>query len=156
MMNPRHLLFVAAAGAALFAAGCSTPETRIRQNPEVFNRLSAEEQELIRQGRVGIGFDQEMVRLAVGDPDRVWNRTDAQGSTESWSYTTYESADGFPLFTGHFHRFYGPRYYSRWGAGYPYGYYPYYMSYPARREREVFKVVFKEGRVIAIEQQTRG
>jgi hypothetical protein len=151
-MNTRHLLCLVAAGAALFAAGCSTPETRIRQNPEVFNRLSASEQELIREGRVAIGFDQAMVRLAVGDPDRVWSRTDLEGATESWSYTAYESVDGFPLYTGYYHRFYGPRY-GPWGYGR--GFYPYYMSYPARREREVFKVVFKEGRVIAIEQESR-
>jgi hypothetical protein len=127
-------------------AGCSTPETRIRANPEAFNRLTPEEQNLIREGRVGIGFNAEMVRLAVGDPDRIWTRTDTEGATESWSYTTYETYDGFPLYRGFYHRYYGGWYNS---------YYPYYLSYPARRDREVFKVVFKEGRVVAIEQESR-
>lgn len=149
-MKPRHLLFLAAAGAALFSAGCSTPQTRIQQNPEVFNRLDPAEQELIRQGQVAIGFDQEMVQLALGDPDRVWRRTDTEGATESWSYTSYETADGFPLYRGFYHRYYG-RYYGHWHDPL----YPYYLSYPARREREVFKVVFKDGRVIAIEQESR-
>ena len=136
----------------LVLAGCSTPETRIAKNPEIFNRLTPEEQNLIREGKVAIGFDQEMVRLAVGEPDRIWTRTDAEGSSESWSYTTYETADGFPLYRGFYHRYYGG-----WGHPWGYGhtYYPYYLSYPSRRDREVFKVVFKEGRVISIEQETR-
>ena len=136
----------------LVLAGCSTPESRIAKNPEIFNRLTQEEQNLIREGKVAIGFDQEMVRLAVGEPDRIWTRTDAEGSSESWSYTTYETADGFPLYRGFYHRYYGG-----WGRpwGYGHAYYPYYLSYPSRRDREVFKVVFKEGRVISIEQETR-
>lgn len=145
-MKPRHLFTLFAGLIALFAAGCSTPETRIRANPELFNRLSPEEQNLIREGRVGIGFDQEMVRLAVGTPDRIWTRTDTEGATESWSYTTYETMDGFPLYRGFYHRYYGGWYDT---------YYPYYLAYPARRDREVFKVVFKEGRVVAIEQESR-
>ena len=147
MKHFRRILLCGAAVIALVGAGCSTPETRIRENPEIFNRLSTQEQELIRQGRVAIGFDQEMVKLAVGEPDRVWSRVDAEGATESWSYTTYESADGFPLYRGFYHR----HYYRGWGDPF----YPYYLSYPSRREREVFKVVFKEGRVISIEQESR-
>lgn len=150
-MTPRHLLFAAASALALLAAGCSTPETRIRDNPEIFNRLSPQEQDLIRQGRVGIGFDQDMVKLAVGEPDRIWTRTDAEGATESWSYTTYESADGFPLYRGFYHRYHFHHHYHGWGDPF----YPYYLSYPSRREREVFKVVFKDGRVTSIEQETR-
>jgi hypothetical protein len=151
-MKARHLLSFFAGCAALFFAGCSTPETRIRANPEIFNRLSVDEQNLIIQGQVAIGFDREMVRLAVGEPDRVWTRTDLEGATEAWSYTTYETYDGFPLYRGFYHRYYGGFY---GGLRHGYGHYPYYLSYPERRDREVFKVVFKEGRVIAIEQESR-
>jgi hypothetical protein len=157
-MKARHLLSLFAGCAALLLAGCSTPDTRIRANPEVFNRLSAEEQDLIREGRVAIGFDQEMVRLAVGDPDRVWTRTDQDGASESWSYTTYETHDGFPLYRGFYHRYYHPYYgglRSRYYGGFAHGYYPYYLSYPGRQDREVFKVLFKDGRVVAIEQESR-
>lgn len=146
-MTPRHLLLLAGSLFALLLGACSTPETRIRENPEAFNRLSPQDQELVRQGKVAIGFDQETVKLAVGEPDRIWTRTDAEGATESWSYTTYETADGFPLYRGFYHRYY----YRGWADPF----YPYYLSYPSRREREVFKVVFKEGRVISIEQESR-
>jgi hypothetical protein len=148
-MKVPRLLSLLVGCAALLAAGCSTPETRIRKNPEAFNRLSVEEQELIVQGKVAIGFDEEMVRLALGDPDRVWTRTDSEGVSEAWSYTTYETYDGAPLYRGWYHRYYGPYY------GWDRGYYPYYMSYPSRREREVLKVMFKDNRVISIEEESR-
>jgi len=128
---------------ALFA-GCSTPEARIQKNPEIFAKLSPSDQQLIREGKVGLGFSPDMVKLALGDPDRVFTRTDAQGTNESWSYTTYETDDGMLLYRGYYHRF--------WGWGDPL--FPYYMSYPTRRDREYLKVVFTDGKVSAIEQRT--
>jgi len=141
-MKTMFLFFIAAAVAVF--AGCSTPEARIKKNPEIFSRLSAPDQQLIREGKVAIGFTPEMVRLALGDPDRVSTRTDAAGVNESWSYTTYETDEGVILYRGYYHRFMG------WGDPF----FPYYMSYPSRREREYFKVVFAGGRVSAVEQQS--
>jgi hypothetical protein len=55
--------------------GCSTPESRIAKQPDLFNSLTPDQQQMIREGRVGIGFDMDMVKLALGDPDRVRERT---------------------------------------------------------------------------------
>ena len=140
----KKLSILLAAIGLLFAAGCATPAARIERNPEVFNKLAPSDQQLIREGKVAIGFTPEMVKLALGDPDRKFLRTDANGTSESWSYTTYEGPDGMLLYRGYYHRYYG------WGDPL----FPYYMSYPGRREREYFKVVFTEGRVSSIEQQT--
>ena len=128
--------------AALVLAGCSTPQTRINRNPEAFARLTPQQQELIKKGQIAIGFDQEMVQLALGEPDHIIARTDATGVSEIWSYTTYELPDGMPLYRGWYHRYYG------WGPGYPY-----YLSYPYRREYESLRVTFKGGRVITVEQR---
>ena len=77
-----------AAVLAVLAAGCaSTPEWRIARNPEFFAGLPAEVQDRIRQGQVDIGFTQEMVRLALGDPRRIHGRLTAEGETEIWTYT---------------------------------------------------------------------
>ena len=65
--------------ALCFCAGCATPQARINKNPEAFDRCTPQQQELIKQGKVGIGFDAGMVKLALGDPDRITIRTDASG-----------------------------------------------------------------------------
>jgi hypothetical protein len=127
----------------LLAAGCSTPESRIAKQPEVFNRLTPEQQQMIREGRVGVGFDMEMVKLALGDPDRIRERTDANGRSEIWSYVSYESTDGMLLYRGWYHR--------GWGSPY----YPYYLDVSSRRERSHDEVVFREGRVVSVEQERR-
>lgn len=128
----------------LFVAGCATPEARIKQNPDLFARLSPSEQQLIREGKVGVGFNPDMVKLALGDPDRVIVRTDASGTNETWSYTTYETDGGVLLYRGYYHR------YHRWGEPYPF-----YTTYPTRREHEYFRVIFTNGVVTAIEQDRR-
>jgi len=126
--------------------GCATPEARIQKNPEVFARLTSAQQELIKKGQAGVGFDQEMVQLALGEPDRIVARTDAQGTTEIWSYMIYDSNDGVLLYRGYYHRYYA------WGDPF----YPYYLSHSARRTREQLKVVFDAtGKVASIEQQRR-
>ncbi|HNC23280.1 MAG TPA: hypothetical protein PLU52_03675 [Opitutaceae bacterium] len=138
------LTLLALAGGLVLLAGCATPESRIARNPEAFARLTPEQQQLIKEGKVGIGFDQTMVRLAIGDPDRVRLRTDQHGQSEIWSYVTYEGDDGILLYRGYYHRYF-------------YGYgpvYPYYLAYPSRRVHEHFRVVFRDGKVTAIEQET--
>ncbi len=137
------LSFLVLAGGLVLLAGCATPETRIAKNPEAFARLTPEQQQLIKEGKVGIGFDQTMVRLAIGDPDRVRIRTDHNGQSEIWSYVTYEGDDGLLLYRGYYHRYF-------------YGYgpvYPYYLAYPGRRVHEHFRVVFRDGKVVAVEQE---
>jgi len=137
--NLRLVWLVAAV--ALGLAGCSTPDTRIKRAPELFARLTPEQQALVKEGRVGIGFDADAVRLAVGDPDRKWTRTDAAGVQEVWSYTNWENDRGQPLYTGWYHL--SPAYSQ-----------VYYMNYSARREREYFKVVFGvDGKVTVIEEE---
>jgi hypothetical protein len=123
--------------------GCSTPESRIAKQPDLFNRLTPEQQQMIREGRVGIGFDMDMVKLAIGDPDRVRDRTDASGHKEVWTYVNYEANDGVILYRGWYHR--------GWGSPF----YPYYMNVPSRRERSRDEVVFQNGRVVSVEQERR-
>jgi len=92
---------------------------------------------------VAIGFTQEMVKLSLGEPDKIYTRTDANGVSEAWSYTTYETEEGVMLYRGYYHRYWGDPLY-----------YPYYMGYSGRRDHEYLKVVFTEGRVSLIEKQT--
>lgn len=128
------------AAALVCFSGCETTETRIKANPQLFSQLTPDQQQAIREGRVGIGFTPDMVKLALGDPDRVRIRTDAHGRSEIWNYVTYEGADGVVLYTGWYHR------------GWHNPYYPYYLDTPYRRAHTRERVVFREGKVVAVEQ----
>ena len=143
-MKLSQMSWIVVVGLGLLVAGCSTPETRIKGNPMAFEQLTAEQQDLVREGRVGIGFGPEAVKLALGEPDRVWMRKDKSGESESWSYTVYETVNGAPLFRGNWHRYYCPS---------PLDY-PYYAGYGARKEREVMKVVFEDGAVSSVESES--
>ena len=143
MNTTRLLLGAAVLLATLGISGCSTPESRIRGNPAVFARLTPQQQDLIRKGQIAIGFDQEMVQLALGDPDHITTRTDASGVSEVWRYTTYESPDGIILYRGWYHRYY------YWGDPL----FPYYLDYPYRREHDQIRVTFKAGKVVSVEEQ---
>lgn len=129
----------------LVLAGCSTPDSRIRANTALFDNLAPEQQQLIREGRVALGFTPDMVYLAVGEPDRRWTRTDADGRSEVWSYTTYESDTGAYLYRGWYHRYYAHRDIL----------YPYYLDHGARKAREYFKVTFRNGSVVQMEEDQR-
>lgn len=139
MKSPFVLIFSLLLG-VLVTGGCASPDARIRRSPEVFARLAPEQQALVKEGKVGVGFEADAVRLAVGLPDRRWTRTDANGTSEVWSYTAWENDLGQPLYRGWYH---GYAAYSSL----------YYLNSPSRREREYFKVVFgPDGKVVSVEQ----
>jgi hypothetical protein len=138
-MKTIHLPIVGIA--LVLLAGCTTPETRIAANRTLYDSLPAKDQTLIQEGRIAVGFTPDMVKLALGEPDRVYTRTDKSGTSESWAYTAYRLGDGRLIYTGYYHSWYPRRY-------------PYYMDFPLD-DREVYertKVVFKGGVVDSIEE----
>lgn len=76
--------------ALLVAAGCTSPAARIRQNPAVFAGFPPEIQAQVRQGHIASGFSPAAVRMALGDPDRVYHRSTIHGTNEIWAYTSFE------------------------------------------------------------------
>ncbi len=73
----------------MLVAGCSTPASRIHKNQTVFDALPAATRENLRQGRVAIGYDTNMVYIALGRPDRIYHRTTEEDSITIWQYTGY-------------------------------------------------------------------
>lgn len=65
-------------------------QMRIRDNQELFNTFSTENQEKIQAGQIDIGFSQDMVNMAWGAPDRIYMRTTAAGTATVWSYTIFQ------------------------------------------------------------------
>ena len=89
MKNPHPIRGMLAIVSLLAVVGCATPESRIRKNPELFDRLAPEVQAEVRLGRIDIGFPSDAVLLALGQPERKYTRRAAAGKTlEVWSYTS--------------------------------------------------------------------
>lgn len=135
----------ATALAAVGLVGCSTTATRIRKNPEAFAQLTPEQQTMVKAGHVGLGFNMDAVKLALGDPDRVTTTISNDGQTTVWHYISYE-ADGHLLFTGYYHSWH-----RWWGPAYPY-----YLDYPNRHVHDRFRVEFKGNRVSSLTAELPG
>ncbi|MBI5201132.1 MAG: hypothetical protein HY925_06070 [Elusimicrobia bacterium] len=75
-----------AALAVMLLFSCSSPEKRIQKRPEVFAAFPAQAQEKIRRGEVELGFSPEMVRMALGPPDRRYERRAGAGRELVWGY----------------------------------------------------------------------
>jgi hypothetical protein len=105
----RRVLSLGMAAIAAILTSCSTTESRISEHPEVYNTLSQRDQALVTQGKIRSGMSADAVWLAWGSPQRKIAGNMRGKETETWLYTTYETAHGYG---------YGP-------YAYPYGY-PYY------------------------------
>lgn len=87
--------------AALFVlSGCSTPQKRARNYPELMAALSPEEREMVEAGEVQVGFSEEMVLVALGEPDRRFTQRSASGEREIWVYYTARRPTGVSLGVG--------------------------------------------------------
>ncbi|HPJ56536.1 MAG TPA: hypothetical protein PLJ99_06275 [Kiritimatiellia bacterium] len=77
----------AAAALLLLLAGCATtPARRIQQNQELFDSLPVADQARIRGGQITLGYTPDMVRIALGDPQRRLVRRSAGAETDVWLY----------------------------------------------------------------------
>jgi hypothetical protein len=74
------------AAVAVFAAGCSTVDSRIAKNREAFNSWPPAVQDKVVVGQIDLGFTTDQVAVALGQPDRVFTRTTADGTSQVWTY----------------------------------------------------------------------
>lgn len=150
-MKTRLLISLAALGALLFAAGCQTVETRIREKPDVFAKLDPKTQDQIRQGIIDIGYTEDMVYLALGKPDEKRESINEKGRSIVWIYKTYyERYEGTHM-VGYYRQVYwDPRI-----RGYRLYYEPVLREVYQPVSEERIRVVFENGKATVIEQ-TRG
>jgi hypothetical protein len=103
----RRVSFVARAlGIAawgLVLSSCATIETRISQHPEMYQRLSAQDQALVSQGQIRRGMTMDAVWLAWGTPDEKIPDSMDNRPTETWIYLRYQTPPSYG----------GPYYYGR-------------------------------------------
>jgi hypothetical protein len=144
------ILFGFLALLASFLAGCSTVESRIQSNPQLYGSLSPTDQALVRQGQIRQGMSKAAVFLAWDNPDRIRAGYRLGHPFEAWVYTTtrttllpdyyyYPGFYRFGYFRGglwrHHHHFYSFGLYS-----YPFDPYPDIVSYEVP-----YKIVYFEG-----------
>lgn len=84
----------------LVAGGCSTVDSRIAKNRDLFNSWPSAVQEKIVVGQIDLGFTPDQVRVALGEPDRVFTRTTVDGTSEVWSYRDRGPRIGFGVGLG--------------------------------------------------------
>lgn len=97
-MNKYCLTLYLLLGAMIGLAGCaSTKSQRISQNEALFNTYTPTERKLIRTGEVAVGFDQDMVRMALGDPSREATVDTAGGKQIVWEYSQLKPSLGIGL-----------------------------------------------------------
>ena len=133
----------------LVLSGCSTPESRIARNPEVFAQLSPQQQLLVKAGQVGVGFDMAAVKLALGEPDRITVRTEAHGQTQTWHYVETAYYDGGYIYAGGYWGRHGYRY--RYGVGA--GVYDPFPQVTVMRSFDRFRIDFVNNKVVGISEE---
>src|SRR4051812_8655355 len=82
-------LALAAFTAAFYFSGCDTFRTRAAEKSEVYNALSPGEQRRLERGKINVGDTQDMVYIALGNPEEKRNVTTAGGDQTVWIYRTY-------------------------------------------------------------------
>jgi len=80
----RIITGLAAVVVVLLFLGCATNDAR-RTSAELISQFTPEQQEMIRRGKVAVGFTKQMVRAALGGPNLVQESAELPNS-EVWSY----------------------------------------------------------------------
>lgn len=81
---PHACLFLALAGCA------TTPAERIDKDRTTYASWPPDVQARVRAGEVAPGFTSAQVRMALGNPDRVFTRTTGAATEEVWAYRNHK------------------------------------------------------------------
>lgn len=120
------ITFLALASVILCGCVAQTPQTRIQNNPALFQTLSKPHQELAQQGKIAKGMPSAGVFLALGNPSRRSEGHRNGKDFQRWDYTSLQ-----PVIHHNFHFGYGRGYHRyrhhrhHFGVGHSIDYLPY-------------------------------
>ena len=86
IMMHRKLCFGLVAILASFVAGCSTVESRIKSDPQIYAALSSTDQALVRQGQIGEGMPRAAVFHKPGAILIGFGPSTSRHPFEAWIY----------------------------------------------------------------------
>jgi hypothetical protein len=89
------VLVIVLGSVALAGCASSTPQDRISQNRSRFESFPSDVQRKISAGQADIGFTEEMVLMALGEPGRKLSRSDQRGQSDVWIYFQRRPHMGF-------------------------------------------------------------
>jgi hypothetical protein len=136
------------AALTLALTGCSTVNSRIKEHASAFSALDAAAQERLRKGRVDIGDSEEMAYVALGQPTRTKESATSAGKETTWIYKNYYEDYAGTALMGYRRAVVYDR-----TSGRSYVYLePVYTDVYRQRSEEYIRLVFKAGKVSAIEQ----
>jgi hypothetical protein len=147
-MKIRPIFSLLSIAALLLVAGCQSVDDRIKEKPDVYAQLDRPTQDKIKQGIIDLGYTQDMVYLALGDPDEKRAKYDANERSATWVYNTYYERYNGTSFMGYYRQVY----YDPYVKTYRVYYRPAYADTYVSEKEERIRVVFNDGRVTAIEQ----
>ena len=150
-MKPHFVRLALGLLLALLFAGCSTIPSRIEEKSAAFAAADPAMQEKVRKGAVEIGYPADLVYIALGKPDDQINTITKHGEDETWIYHSYHQDYAGTVRTG-YRRYVviDPR------SGLPVVYLePVYTDLYREHTEERIRIIFKSGKVEAIEEVKR-
>lgn len=143
MKTPRIASALLLLAGLLLAAGCSSPDSRIKSNQGAFDSWPSDVQAKVKTGQVAVGFNTDMVLMALGEPAGKSLRTTSAGTAEVWTYTESKPHVSIGVGVGS---------YGGGGTSYSGGA---VVGNDGFRNDEKMRVIFDGGRVVAIEERKK-
>lgn len=97
-MKRLRAFLIAAVG--ILALSCASVDSRIAKSQDVFDGYPPEVQAKIRAGEIGVGFSEEQVRMALGEPSRRTQVTSEDAVGEVWTWSRSVPGIGIGFGTG--------------------------------------------------------
>jgi outer membrane protein assembly factor BamE (lipoprotein component of BamABCDE complex) len=151
MKKSSFSLAAVALAAAFCFSGCDTFNSRAREKSAVYNSLPASTQQRLERGKINVGDTQDMVYIALGNPEEKRDVTTASGTQTVWVYKTYWEQYEGSAWVG-WHRVIVP---APNGRGYMVYHEPITQDLYRTHVDEVIRVTFANGVVSTVEQQKR-
>ena len=149
MKTTAHLICVATAAVAFLLTACNTFKQRAEEKSEVYDSLSPATQKRLERGKIRVGDTEDLVYIALGNPDEKRDIATNDGNQTVWIYRTYWEQYEGTAWVG-WHRIIVP---AAGGRGYVVFHEPITQDVYRTRADEVIRVTFTRGAVTSVEQR---